>query len=231
MLRHRNVGGGNEVMGEGIFIGDVEEPVRSSKLKNSEQSEGGCWKYLSLLMIVCTVLSLCLNAFQFKLIDGYLRDIQELNDTHHNLHSEWEADRHSVEECKAEMNNMETHMNNRETEKSKLEQEVTRLRRAIQKGGVTEDPHPDHEDHHAGDTPPTPHPEQNYPTRPNHQQLEEQQRQQLDEQRQEEEQRKQQEELQREEETQRQQEEQQRQLEEQHRQEQMKVEAQQHQEG
>eukprot|EP00092_Neocalanus_flemingeri_P070014 GFUD01085881.1.p1 GENE.GFUD01085881.1~~GFUD01085881.1.p1 ORF type:complete len:198 (+),score=55.39 GFUD01085881.1:52-645(+) len=127
MLRHRNVGGGNEVMGEGIFIGDVEEPVRSSKLKNSEQSEGGCWKYLSLLMIVCTVLSLCLNAFQLKLIDGYLRDIQELNDTHHNLHSEWQADRHSVEECKTEMNNMETHMNNRETEKNNLEQEVTRL--------------------------------------------------------------------------------------------------------
>eukprot|EP00092_Neocalanus_flemingeri_P070010 GFUD01085877.1.p1 GENE.GFUD01085877.1~~GFUD01085877.1.p1 ORF type:complete len:201 (+),score=58.33 GFUD01085877.1:52-654(+) len=127
MLRHRNVGGGNEVMGEGIFIGDVEEPARSSKLEKSGQSEGGCWKYLSLLMIVATVLSLCLNAFQFMLIDGYLRDIQELNDTHNNRHSEWEADRHSVEECRAEMQKMESHMNNRETEKNNLEQEVTRL--------------------------------------------------------------------------------------------------------
>eukprot|EP00092_Neocalanus_flemingeri_P073327 GFUD01090440.1.p1 GENE.GFUD01090440.1~~GFUD01090440.1.p1 ORF type:complete len:202 (+),score=53.55 GFUD01090440.1:42-647(+) len=193
MLRQRNVGQVDEVVGESVFIGDVEEPVKSSKQKKSGESEGGCWKFLSILMIAVTVLTLCLNVYQFKLIDGYLKDIQELNDTHHTRHSEWEADRHSVEECRAEMQTMESHMNNRETEKSKLEQEVTRLRRAIQKGGVTEDPHPDHEDHHAGDTPPTPHPEQNYPTRPNHQQLEEQQRQQqLEEQRQEEEQKRQQ---------------------------------------
>ena len=51
MLRQRNTGRGDEVVGEGIFIGDVEEPVRSSKDKNIEQSEGGCWKYFSLLLL------------------------------------------------------------------------------------------------------------------------------------------------------------------------------------
>eukprot|EP00092_Neocalanus_flemingeri_P101270 GFUD01129486.1.p1 GENE.GFUD01129486.1~~GFUD01129486.1.p1 ORF type:complete len:196 (+),score=56.41 GFUD01129486.1:140-727(+) len=178
MMRQRNPGRGDEVMGEGVFIGDVEEPARSSKLEKSGQSEGGCWKSLSLFLIVAAVLSLCLNAYQFKLIDGYLRNIQELTDTHNELHSVWEVDRHSVEECRTEMHKMETHMNDKETVNTKLEKEVTRLRRAIQKGGVTDDPHPDHEDHHEGDTPPTPHPEQNYPTRPNHQQLEEQQKQQ-----------------------------------------------------
>ena len=54
MLRQRNIGRGDEVVGEGIFIGDVEEPVRSSKEKVIGQSEGGCWKYLSFLMIVAT---------------------------------------------------------------------------------------------------------------------------------------------------------------------------------
>ena len=109
MLRQRNIGRGDEVVGEGIFIGDVEEPVRSSKEGSTGQSEGDCWKYLSLLMIAVTgeswmysyfssitilVLSLGLNVYQFKLIGGYQRDIQELNETHQNVHSEWTADRY-----------------------------------------------------------------------------------------------------------------------------------------
>ena len=52
MLRQRNIGRGEEIVGEGIFIGDVEEPVRSSSEKITEQGEGGCWKYFSLLMII-----------------------------------------------------------------------------------------------------------------------------------------------------------------------------------
>jgi hypothetical protein len=54
MLRQRNIGRGEEIVGEGIFIGDLEEPVRSSKEKITGQSEGGCWKYFSLMMIVVT---------------------------------------------------------------------------------------------------------------------------------------------------------------------------------
>jgi hypothetical protein len=54
MLRQRNIGRGDEIIGEGIFIGDVEEPVRFSKEKITGQGEGGCWKYFSLLMIVLT---------------------------------------------------------------------------------------------------------------------------------------------------------------------------------
>ena len=45
------------------------------------------------------------------------------------------------------MQKMETHMNNRETEKTELEKEVSRLRRAIQNGGVTANPHPEHAEH------------------------------------------------------------------------------------
>ena len=51
MLRQRNTGQGGEVMG-GIFIGDVEEPARSSKEKKAGHSKGSGWKYFSLLMIV-----------------------------------------------------------------------------------------------------------------------------------------------------------------------------------
>ena len=54
MLRQRNTGRGDEVVGEGIFIGDVEEPIRSSKGKSTGHSDGGCWKYFSLLMVVAT---------------------------------------------------------------------------------------------------------------------------------------------------------------------------------
>ena len=54
MLRQRNTGRGDEVVGEGIFIGDVEEPAHSSKGKMTGQSQGSCWKYLSLLMVVAT---------------------------------------------------------------------------------------------------------------------------------------------------------------------------------
>ena len=54
MLRQRNIGRGEEIVGEGIFIGDVEEPVRSSKVEITGQGEGGCWKYFSLLMIIVT---------------------------------------------------------------------------------------------------------------------------------------------------------------------------------
>jgi len=221
MLRQRNVRS-DEVEGEGIFIGDVE-PEKFSKYKSNGQSEGGCWKYFAVVITFVTVLSICLNVYQHLQIGGHLRDMQDLNDTHHSLVSEWKTDRLSVEECRTEMHSMESKMNNRETEKITLEKEVTRMRRAIQNGGVTE--HPEHEDHHEGDTPPTPHPEQHYPTPPNHHQLEEQQRQQ-EEQRQQDEQKIQQEEQQRQqkeqqmqqEEQQRQQEEQQRQQEEQERQ-------------
>ena len=54
MLRQRNIGQGHEVVGEGIFIGDVEEPVRSSKEKIIGQSEGSLWKYLSVILTVLT---------------------------------------------------------------------------------------------------------------------------------------------------------------------------------
>ena len=54
MLRQRNTGRGDEVVGEGIFIGDVEEPERSSKGKNTGHSEGSGWKYFSLFMVVAT---------------------------------------------------------------------------------------------------------------------------------------------------------------------------------
>ena len=54
MLRQRNIGRGDEVVGEGIFIGDVDEPERSFKEKINGQSEGGRWKYFSFLTIVVT---------------------------------------------------------------------------------------------------------------------------------------------------------------------------------
>ena len=41
-------------MGEGIFIGNLEELARSSKGKIIGQREGGCWKYLSFLLLVAT---------------------------------------------------------------------------------------------------------------------------------------------------------------------------------
>ena len=52
MLRQRNIGQGDEVVGESIFIGDVEEPAQSSKYKNIKESKGSGWKYFCLLMIV-----------------------------------------------------------------------------------------------------------------------------------------------------------------------------------
>ena len=53
MLRQRNTVRGDEVVGEGIFIGDVEEPVRSAKEKKTGHDEAGGWK-LSLLMLFTT---------------------------------------------------------------------------------------------------------------------------------------------------------------------------------
>ena len=53
-MRQRNIGREVEVISEGIFIGDVEEPVRLSKEKKSGQSDGGFWKYFSVLLIVMT---------------------------------------------------------------------------------------------------------------------------------------------------------------------------------
>jgi len=250
MLRQRNIGQGHEVVGEGIFIGDVEEPVRSSKEKIIGQSEGSLWKYLSVILIVLTVASIGLNIYQFTLIAGHQKNIQELDDKHQNVHAEWTADRNSVEECRSEMHKMETHMNNRETEKTELEKEVTRLKRTVDNGGVTENPHVEHVDHHEGDTPPTPHPEQGYPTPPHHQELEEQQRQdeelrlqqeiqrqqeevmrQQEAQRQQEELERQQEELRQQQEQQRQEEEARQQQEQQQRQQQEQEQIQQHQQG
>ena len=54
MLRQRNIGREVEVISEGIFIGDVEEPVRLSKEKITKHSDGGSWKYFSFLLIVMT---------------------------------------------------------------------------------------------------------------------------------------------------------------------------------
>jgi len=215
-LRQRTVGRPEEVANEGIFIGDVEEPIRSVKEKIGGNSESSSWKRLSIFLAIATVLSVCGNVFQYRLLSSHQHSIQELHENSQNFQAEWTADRHSVEECRSEMTKMETHMNNRENEKTELEKEIARLRRAIENGGVTENPH-------EGDTPPTPHPEQGYPTRPNHQELEEQQRleqqrREEEERRQAEEQQRQEEELRRQQEEQRQQEELQRQQEEQQRQ-------------
>ena len=113
--------------------------------------------------------------------------------------------RHSVEECRAEMTKMETHMNNRENEKTELEKEISRLRRAIENGGVTENPGEERDYDQDGDTPPTPHPEQGDPTRSSFQDINEQKRKEEEERRQIEEQQQQKEELERQQEEQRQQ--------------------------
>ena len=54
MLRQRNIGREVEVVCEGVFIGDVEEPVRSSKENITGHSDGSCWKYFSFLFIGMT---------------------------------------------------------------------------------------------------------------------------------------------------------------------------------
>ena len=54
--------------------------------------------------------------------------------------------RHSVEECRSEMHNMETHINNRETEKTELEKEVNRLIIAVDNEGTIESPHSEHQE-------------------------------------------------------------------------------------
>ena len=54
MLRQRNIGREVEVVCEGIFIGDAEEPVISSKEKIARHSDGSYWKYFSFLLIVMT---------------------------------------------------------------------------------------------------------------------------------------------------------------------------------
>jgi len=115
--------------------------------------------------------------YQYSLLSTYQHNIQDIQEKYSNYMAETSADRRSVEECRSEMHKTETHMNNREDEKAELEKEVARLKRAIKNGGVTENPVKEHVNHQEGDTPPTPHPEQGYPTRPHHQELEEQQRQ------------------------------------------------------
>ena len=54
MLRQRNIGREVEVVCEGIFIGDAEEPVISSKEKITIHSDGSFWKYFLFLLIVMT---------------------------------------------------------------------------------------------------------------------------------------------------------------------------------
>ena len=48
MMRQRNIRS-NKNAGEGIFIWDVdvEEQEKSSNIKRSGQSEGGCWKHFA----------------------------------------------------------------------------------------------------------------------------------------------------------------------------------------
>merc|ERR1719483_12105 len=84
-------------------------------------------------MMVAAVLSLSLNVYQHVQIEGHLGDIKDLNETHHSLHSEWEADKHSVEECRKEMKSMDTHMNQMEADNIELELEVTRLQGEVLK--------------------------------------------------------------------------------------------------
>jgi len=205
MLRQRTVGRGEEDGSEGIFIGDVEEPNRSLKDKIGVKNENNCWKYLSLVLIILTVFSVTSNVYQHKQLSTYQHNIEELQNTYQNYQAESTADRHSVEECRAEMTKMETHMNNRENEKTELEKEISRLRRAIENGGVTENPGEEHDNDQDGDTPPTPHPVQGDPTRSSFQDINEQKRKEEEERRQMEEQQKQKEEVERQQEVQRQQ--------------------------
>ena len=46
MLRQRNTGAG----AQGIFIGDVEEPLIEVKEKKIDDSKTGCWKHLSFIL-------------------------------------------------------------------------------------------------------------------------------------------------------------------------------------
>merc|ERR1712013_333313 len=189
----------------------VEEPNRSLKDRISVKNENNCWTYIPLVLFIVTVFGVTSNVYQYKQLSTYQHNIEELQNKYQNYQAESTADRHSVEECRAEMTKMETHMNNRENEKTELEKEISRLRRAIENGGVTENPGEEHDNDQERDTPPTPHPGQGDPTRSNFQEMEDIKRKQKEEQRQEEEQQK----HQRQEEEQRQnQEEQQRQSEE-----------------
>merc|ERR1712013_263114 len=202
----------------------VEEPNRSLKDKMNVKNENNCWKYLSLVLIIVTVFSVTSNIYQYKQLSTYQHNIEELQNTYQNYQAESTADRHSVEECRAEMTKMETHMNNRENEKTELEKEISRLRRAIENGGVTENPGEEHDNDQDGDTPPTPHPGHGDPTRSSFQDINEQKRKEEEERRQMEEQQQQKEEVERQQEEQQQnellrQQEAQRQQEEQQRQE------------
>jgi len=225
MLRQRNIKAEPESAenGGGFSIGGFDDhmSVTNGKMKSMDDP-CNCWKYISVLLLTVTGVSVCLNIYQYTLL-------RHLDEKHSEIHSEWQADRAHKDVCMTELESLESHIKSREEEKFGLEQEVSRLKRAIQKGGVTD--HPVHQ--RDGDTPPTPHPQQDGPTPPpDHQQEEarrqheEQKRQQEEQQRLQQEQQKQQEEQQRlqqeqqkqHEEQQRLQQEQQRQQEEQHRQ-------------
>merc|ERR1712228_952576 len=102
-----------------------------------------------------------------------------MTESQKNLHSEWTAHRHSVEECKAEMEKLETYVNEKEVEQKRLEEEVSRMKRAVINGGYTDSPsQKEEEDNLNDDTPATPHPSFGYSTPAYNQQLEEEQQQQ-----------------------------------------------------
>ena len=148
--------------------------------------------YLNCFLLYLLGVSVCLNIYQYTIL-------RHLDEKHTEIHSEWQADRYLFQAlneryaviiprahkdvCMTELESLESHIKSREEEKFGLEQEVSRLKRASQKGGVTD--HPVHQ--RDGDTPPTPHPQQDGPTPPPDQQQEEARRQQEEQKRQQEE--------------------------------------------
>ena len=106
MLRQRNTGAG----AQGIFIGDVEEPLIEVKEKKIDDSKTGCWKHLSFILgfitgclseinsffiiaILILVVSVLVNAYHYWLIQSYEKNIVTMTESQKNLHSEWTADR------------------------------------------------------------------------------------------------------------------------------------------
>jgi len=106
MLRHRNVKS-EEPQNQGIFIGEYEEPATSGRMKSGSDSSS-CWRKFSVILLIITGASICLNVYQ-------LISLSSEEDS-----AQVKAERGNVEACLAELKVMQEEME-----------------KLIMKGGVT----------------------------------------------------------------------------------------------
>merc|ERR1712059_79686 len=98
-------------------MGGDEGPQRGPQAITKES----WWPTLCKLSLLLMTITLGVVLYQGWLLTSCHRQLGELEVEKKGLINDWEADRHSVEECKAEMARMEDHIKKSEKEKEEVQ--------------------------------------------------------------------------------------------------------------